>query len=266
MNRIKRAFKKLKKNNEKAFIVYITGGYPTLKDTESIVLELEKSGVDIIEIGVPFSDPIADGPTIQKSSEKALYKGATLKMILQSIGNIREKSDIPIALMSYLNPIYHYGLRKFLTDAVKCGVDGLILPDLPPEEAGALERAAKNFDFCIIFLAAPTSTSARIKTIVKHSEGFIYYVSLTGVTGARDYLGAHIADNIKRIKRFTNKPVCIGFGISNEKQARHLSSITDGVIVGSAVIRVIKKYEGKKALQKEVGRFAEKLAKAVHKK
>ena len=264
MNRIKRTFRRLKKDKKKAFIVYITAGYPTLSATERIVLELGKSGVDIIEIGVPFSDPMADGLTIQKSSEKALAKGTTLKKILQSVRNIRKKSDIPIALMSYLNPIYRYGLKKFVADAVKCGVDGVILPDLPPEEAGELEKAAKGFDFCVIFLASPTSTSSRMKIIAKHSQGFIYYVSLTGVTGARDYLATHIAENIKRIKRFTDKPVCVGFGVSNEKQARNLSAIADGVIVGSAIIGIIEKHEGKKALEKKVGRFAAKLAKAVH--
>ena len=142
MNRIKRTFRRLKKNKKKAFIVYITAGYPSLSATEKIVFELEKSGVDIIEIGVPFSDPMADGLTIQKSSERALKKGTTLKKILRSIKNIRKKSDIPIALMSYLNPLYCYGLKKFVTDAVKCGVDGIILPDLPPEEAEELEEAA----------------------------------------------------------------------------------------------------------------------------
>lgn len=264
MNRIKNTFRKLKKNKKKAFIVYITAGYPSLLATERIVLELEKNGVDIIEIGVPFSDPMADGLTIQKSSEKALRKGTTLKKILRNIKKIRKKSDIPIALMSYLNPLYRYGLRKFVNDAVKSGVDGIILPDLPPEEAEELEEATKNFDFCIIFLASPTSTSRRMKIIAKHSQGFIYYVSLTGVTGIRNYLATHIAENIKKIKRFTDKPVCVGFGVSNEKQAQRLSSIADGVIVGSAIVRVIEKYEGKKVLEKKVGRFAAKLAKAVH--
>ncbi|MEA3305289.1 MAG: tryptophan synthase subunit alpha [Candidatus Omnitrophota bacterium] len=264
MNRIKTTFNKLRKKRKKAFIVYITAGYPALSATERIVPELEKSGVDIVEIGVPFSDPMADGPVIQKSSEKAICNGVTLKKILRSVRNIRKKSDIPIALMSYLNPIYRYGIKKFVADAVKSGVDGVILPDLPPEESGELRRAAKSFDFYVIFLASPTSTPGRIKTIVRHSQGFVYYVSLTGVTGVRDHLAAHISDNIKRIKRFTNKPVCVGFGISNEKQARRLLTVADGVIVGSAVIRVIKKHKKKRAPEKEVGRFTAKLARAVH--
>lgn len=266
MNRIKKRFNRLKKARTKAFIVYITAGYPTLPATERIVLELEKAGVDIIEIGVPFSDPMADGLTIQKSSEKALDAGTSLEKILKSVRNIRKKSQIPIVLMSYLNPVYCHGIKKFVKDAVKCGVDGAIFPDLPPEEADEFEKAAKGKNFYIIFLASPTSTPERIKAIAKHSKGFIYYVSLTGVTGARDNLAPYISKNIRRIKRITGKPVCVGFGVSNEKQARIISSVADGVIVGSAIIDVIRKYERKNTLGKVVGQFASRLAEAVHRK
>lgn len=264
MNRIKRTFNKLKKNKKKAFIVYITAGYPTLSRTERIVLELEKSGVDIIEIGVPFSDPIADGPTIQKSSERSLSAGTTLEKILKSVKNIRKKSQIPIVLMSYLNPVYRYGIKKFVKDAAQCGVDGAIFPDLPPEEAGEFEKASRAEDFYIVFLASPTSTPERIKAIAKHSKGFIYYVSLTGVTGARDHLTPYISRNIRKIKRITDKPVCVGFGVSNEKQARIISSIADGVIVGSAIIDIISKYGRKGKLDKAIGQFASRLAEAIH--
>lgn len=264
MNRIKKRFNKLKKRRRKAFIVYITAGYPSLSLTERIVLELERAGVDIIEIGVPFSDPMADGLTIQKSSERSLEVGTTLEKILKSVKKIRKKSQIPIVLMSYLNPVYCYGVKKFVKDAVRCGVDGAIFPDLPPEEALEFEKAAKGKDFYIIFLASPTSTTERIKAIAKHSKGFIYYVSLTGVTGARETLPPHISRNIKKIKRITGKPVCVGFGVSNERQARLISRVADGVIVGSAIINVIRRYERKSTLDKAVGEFASRLAKAIH--
>ena len=265
MNRIKKTFNRLKKSKKKAFIAYITAGYPSLSATEKIVLELERAGVDIIEIGVPFSDPMADGLTIQKSSERSLKSGTTLKKILKVVNNIRKRSGIPLVLMSYLNPVYSYGMKEFVRDAVRCGVDGVIFPDLPPEEAAEFEKPIKGKEFYIIFLASPTSTPGRIKLIAKHSKGFIYYVSLTGVTGARDYLSPSISRNIKRIKRITNKPVCVGFGISNEEQARKISRIADGVIVGSAIVKVIGKYSKKKILYKEVGKFANRLAKAIHK-
>jgi tryptophan synthase alpha chain len=266
MNRIKKTFNRLKRNKKKAFIAYITAGYPTLSATERIVLELEKSGVDIIEMGVPFSDPMADGLTIQKSSERSLKAGTTLERILKTVKNIRKKSEIPIILMSYLNPVYRYGMEAFVKDAVKCGVDGAIFPDLPPEEADEFERPTRGKEFYIIFLASPTSTSERIKLIARHSKGFIYYVSLTGVTGARDYLSPHIPRNIRKIKRITDKPVCVGFGVSNEEQARAISHIADGVIVGSAIVKVISKNIGKKTLKKEVGKFAARLARAIHEK
>lgn len=265
MNRLINKFKTLKKKNKKALIVYITGGYPDLSATEKLVPELENAGADIVEIGIPFSDPIADGPTIQKASERALSKGATLKKILQGVKNIRSKSGIPIVFMSYFNPIYRYGIERFVRDASGCGVDGVIIPDLPPEEAGEIIGIARRRHFCMIFLASPTSTQARLKIIAKQSSGFIYYVSLTGVTGARKHLAADIAVNIRRIKRFTgDKPVCVGFGVSNEKQVRAVARIADGVIVGSAVIKAIEKFRKSRNFEKSVGRFTARLARAIH--
>ncbi len=263
MNRIHKTFNRLKKNKSKAFIAYITAGYPTLHATEEIVLELEKSGVDIVEIGMPFSDPMADGLTIQKASEKSLLRGTTLPKVLKSIKNIRGKSQIPIVIMSYLNPIYRYGAERFVRDALKSGVDGVIFPDLPPEESGEFEKAAKGKDFCMIFLASPTSTAERMRTIARHSKGFIYYVSLTGITGTRECLASGISENLRKIKRITDKPVCVGFGVSNEKQARAVSRIADGVIIGSAIINVISKCR-KSALKKAVRQFSSRLAKAIH--
>lgn len=264
MNRIDKVFKNLRAQGRKAFIVYITGGYPTISATEKLVLGIEKSGVDLVEIGVPFSDPMADGPVIQHSSEKALSRGATLKKLLKSAARIRRRSDIPIVFMSYYNPIYRYGVERFIASASKCGVDGVIIPDLPPEEGCAIRTAARHKKFHVILLAAPTSTRKRLKEIADKSGGFIYYVSLTGVTGTRKRLAPGIVENIKRIKAFTDKPVCVGFGVSNAAQAEIVARIADGVIVGSAVMRIIEESPiagvfGAKALK-----FVSELAKAVH--
>ena len=166
--------------------------------------------------------------------------------------------------MSYLNPVYHYGIKKFVKDAARCGVDGAIFPDLPPEESDEFGKVASVEDFYIIFLASPTSTPERMKAIAKHSKGFIYYVSLTGVTGARNYLPPDISQNIRKIKRISDKPVCVGFGVSNERQAHIITKIADGVIVGSAVVNVIGKYIKSGKVEKAVGCFASRLAKAVH--
>lgn len=264
MNRIDKLFKNLKKQGKKAFIAYITGGYPVVAATEKLVLRLEGSGVDMVEIGVPFSDPMADGPVIQYASEAALSRGATLKKLLRCAKNIRRRSAIPMAFMSYYNPLYRYGVEKFVNDASRCGVDGVIIPDLPPEEAGEIIRVAKARDFHVIFLASPTSTQARLKTIARKSNGFIYYVSLTGVTGTRKRLASDIALNIRRIKRLTDKPVCVGFGVSCEEQAKSLAHIADGVIAGSAIIKAIKRSCNVRNFEECAARFAAKLARAVH--
>ena len=264
MNRIDALFKGLKKKRKKAFIVYITAGDPNLGTTEKLITGLEKSGVDLVEIGIPFSDPLADGPTIQKASQRALAKGANLKNILKMARSLRKKVKLPLVFMTYYNLVAHYGLSSFVRDSVKAGVDGLIVPDLPPEEASALISAAQKHNFATIFLAAPTSTKDRLKNIAAKSKGFIYYVSLTGVTGARKKLPQDIVKNVKSLKRITKKPVCIGFGISNPEQARKLARLADGVIVGSAVIKIIEKNIGKKDLHKKVSAFVKSLARAIH--
>ncbi len=264
MNRIDKKFKELKKQGKKAFIVYVTGGYPQMAATERLVLGLERSGVDLVEIGIPFSDPIADGPTIQRASEVALSRGATLAKLLKTVKNIRRRSVIPLVFMSYYNPIHKYGVKRFVNDASICGVDGIIVPDLPPEEGIDLLNAAKLKDFHVIFLASPTTTRERLKDIAKRSRGFIYYVSLTGVTGTRRRLSPDMRDNIKKIKSITDKPVCVGFGVSNEKQARLVAGIADGVIVGSAIIEVMERNSFDRALFEKVGRFASRLGRAIH--
>lgn len=263
MNRIDKKFKSLKKSHKKAFIVYITAGDPDLKTTKQLIVELEKSGVDLIELGIPFSDPLADGPTIQAASQRALRKGVNIKSILNAVKALRHKVSIPFVFMTYYNLVLQYGLENFVHDAKKCGIDGIIVPDLPQEESRGLLRAATRRRFSVILLAAPTSTNARLKKIAQKSKGFIYYVSLTGVTGARSKLAYDLAKNIKRIKRFTDKPVCVGFGVSNPAQAREVASLADGVIVGSALINIIGKNIAKKGLIQKVGHFARSIAKGI---
>ena len=264
MNRIDRTFRNLKIEHKKAFIVYITAGDPSLAVTEKLIPELEKSGVDIIEIGIPFSDPMADGPTIQKASERALSKGVTVSAILGMVRSARKKAKLPIVFMTYYNPVLSYGVKRFVKNAKASGADGVIIPDLPPEEGKELIEASKRAGFATIFLAAPTSTKKRLKMIAAKSTGFIYYVSLTGVTGARAKLPSDILANIKTIKKITNKPVSVGFGISNPPQAKKIAHLADGVIVGSAIIKVIEKHSGSKEIYKKVSAFVKSIAKAVH--
>jgi len=264
MNRIDKRFKELKKGKKKAFIAYMCAGDPDIATTRKLVLELDKAGVDIVELGIPFSDPLADGPTIQRASQRALKKRVNLKNIFSLIRSLRQRTDIPLVLMGYYNPIYHYGEERFVRDAKAAGADGVIVPDLSLEEADQLIRACKKYEFDPIFLAAPTSTKKRLKLIASKSKGFIYYVSLTGVTGARKQLPAHIRDHIRDIKRITDKPVCIGFGISSLEQVKQLGSFCDGVIVGSALIgKIEKNLSCKSRISKSVARFTKTLVKGV---
>jgi len=241
MNRIDKKFKELRKRRKKAFIAFIMAGDPSLRVTKELIFELEKSGSDIIELGVPFSDPLADGPTIQRSSERALKNRIKLDSVCNLVREVRIKTNIPIVFLTYYNLIYHYGLEKFIHKAKSSGVDGVIIPDLPPEESGDLRRIGKRRDFSTIHLLAPTSSKKRIKKIADASNGFIYYVSLTGTTGTREKLPKEIVASLRKIKTMTRKPVCVGFGISKPEQVKLISRYSDGVIVGSAIIKVIEK-------------------------
>jgi len=255
MNRIESKFGDLKSKRRKALIPFITAGDPDLDTTFELVLEMERKGADVIELGVPFSDPLADGTTIQRASQRALNNRVKLRDILKLVYELRRKTEIPIVLMSYLNPIYKYGLEEFARMCRKMGVDGVIIPDLVPEEAEGWLRAARLNELSTIFLAAPTSPLDRIKRIAKKSTGFLYYVSLTGVTGARDRLNRNTIDALKAIKRITSKPVACGFGISSPEQARKVSRYSDGVIVGSAIIDLIEKSTNRRAVLTNVGSF-----------
>lgn len=261
MNRIDKKFRELKKNKKKAFIAYITAGDPDLAATSRLVLALEKSGVDMVELGIPFSDPLADGPTIQAASFRALRKGAALRKIFNMTASLRRKTEMPLIFMTYYNPVLKYGVEKFFKRCRLCGIDGVIVPDLPYEEAKDLVRYGASSGVATIFLVAPTSTPERISEIAKVSRGFIYYVSLTGVTGARSKLPAEVISRIRLIKSYTDKPVAVGFGISNAKQAGQIAKASDGVIVGSAIVKIISQ---KRNIVPRVMRFSKSLARAIH--
>jgi len=255
MNRIKQKFNQLNNNNKKALIAFITAGFPDLSTTLKLVLSLEKSGVDIIELGVPFSDPLADGPVIQEASSYSLKKGTSLAKILNLVKCLRKNTEMPICLMTYYNPVFCFGEKRFVDQALASGVDGLIIPDLPPEEAKEFLSYAGRCGLFNICFISPTSSAARIKAITKRAKGFIYYVSTCGVTGKRNKLSFDLKTNLARIKKLTTLPVCVGFGISTPQQAKAVSKISDGVIVGSAIVDKIREYIGHKQLVEKVSAF-----------
>lgn len=259
-NRIELKFEYLKKKRQKALIPFITAGDPNIELTYELVLELEQSGADIVELGVPFSDPLADGPVIQAASERALKSGTSLSKVLDLVKLLRNTTQIPIALLSYYNPIYKYGICQFVKDANFVGVDGVIIPDLPPEEAEELKKEADAKNLATIFLLAPTSTTKRIRLISRASTGFIYYVSLTGITGMRDKLEPTIKKAIRQVRLITNKPVGIGFGISTKEHVHQVTSIADAAIVGSAIVNLIAKHEKDPKLVDIIGDFVANLS------
>jgi len=259
MNRIEAKFRELKAKKKKAFIAFITAGYPSLAVTEKLVIEFSRSGVDIVELGVPFSDPMADGPVIQGSSFEALKKGTNLKGILKSVKKIRKSTQMPICLMSYYNPIFIFGEERFVKAARSSGVDGVIVPDLPPEEGKSLIRLCNKYGLDNICFIAPTTSVSRMKRIVAAARGFIYYVSLTGVTGARRALPQDMVKNLRSIKRLTKKPVCVGFGVSTGAQVKQVMKVSDGVIVGSAIVKKVRENIGKPDLVKRAGNFVRSL-------
>ena len=263
MNKIEKTFQELKQKNQKALIAFITAGDPDIGSTVQYIHALEKGGADIIELGVPFSDPLADGPVIQKSALRALQSGTTLKKIIHMVSMGRKTCSVPIILMSSYNPVFRYGEKAFVKDAVNAGVDGIIVPDLPPEEAAPLSKLSKNKGLDMIFLLAPTSTEERIKIVSKLSGGFIYYVSLTGVTGTRKKLAKNLKTNISKIKLISSKPIAIGFGISTPEQAAFSAGISDGAIVGSAIVKIIEKNSNSNEASKEIKQFINSMKEAI---
>ena len=256
-NRIQATFEQLHSKGEKALIPYIMAGDPTLALTESLVLALEQGGADLIELGVPFSDPIADGPVIQQAAERALRSGTTLKKILATVTNLRKKTSIPLILMAYYNTIMAMGIEAFCAQAVQAGVDGLIVPDLPPEESDLLYHAAQAAGGPVsIFLVAPTSTAERRRAVIQRSHGFIYYVSLTGITGAKLTDLSQVSQSVQHLQRTSRKPVAVGFGIATAEQAREVGQFADGVIIGSALVRHIAEHHSASTFLTDIQRMA----------
>jgi tryptophan synthase alpha chain len=265
MNRIDLTFKRLKQEKRKALIGYVTAGFPAKNSLRILAPLLQGAGLDILELGIPFSDPTADGPTIQYASQIGLANGITLDGVLKSAKDLREKGvQMPFVFMSYCNPLYAMGVDLFFQRAKTHGVDGLIVPDLIPEEGAAMEQAAKRFGVYLIYLAAPTTPLHRLKYIAAKSRGFVYAVSLTGVTGVKKAVPKEVAGFLKTIHSRSRKPVAVGFGITSPAQAQTLAQFSDGVIVGSELIRQIEK--SKHSSFKGAIRFVESLRLALDRK
>ena len=239
MGRIGKKFEELRAKKEKALIVYATAGDPSIAATRELALSLEKSGADILEIGVPFSDPTADGPVIQAASQRAIKAGTTLRGVLDLVADIRRASRIPIVLFGYFNPIFAYGAQKFSKAAKDAGVDGILVVDLPPEEADELRMFTDAAGIDFISLVAPTTGDDRLKAILKAASGFLYCISITGVTGTAAPKTEDIAREISKIRKLTKLPVAVGFGITSAGQAKAIARIADGVVIGSSVVKLI---------------------------
>jgi tryptophan synthase alpha chain len=262
-SRLDRTFRRLKGQRRKALIAYLMAGDPSLAETEQLVLELEKAGADIIELGVPFSDPIADGPVIQQAAERALRSGTTLRDILSMVRRVRGQSELPLVLMAYYNSIHAFGPERFCREAVTAGVDGLIVPDMPPDEAGPLNGPAAVSGLQLIFLLAPTSTAERRAFVARQSHGFVYYVSLTGITGAKLGRVSEIGRNVEQIRKISRTPIAVGFGVTTPEDAAEVSAIADGVIVGSAIVKQIAAGQQQQGMVARVSGFVHSLKSAM---
>jgi len=263
MNRIVEKFARLKQSGKKGFIVYIGAGDPKLTATRELAVAFDKAGVDILELGVPFSDPLADGLVNQLAAQRGLESGTTPPKVLETVAEIRRKSQIPIVLYIYFNLIHRVGLERFVKDVAKAGVDGLLVLDLPPEESDSYESLMRQAGLCHIYLVAPTTPDDRIKLIVKRGSGFIYYVSREGVTGMQKAVASNLAQQVAKIRAHTKLPIAVGFGISTPEQAKKVASVADAVVVGSAVVNQIAKCGKSKDLVKHASEFVETLADAV---
>lgn len=261
-NRIETRFEELRRKGVAAFIPFITAGDPSLAQTKALLLALEAAGADVIELGIPFSDPVGDGPVIQEASLRALQGGIKVRDVLALVRALRHESQVPILLFSYFNPLLAYGVENFARDAAEAGADGVLCVDLPAEEADDYKRVLDAHGLCTVFLAAPTTSDARLAAIGQHCTGFVYYVSRLGVTGARAELVGGLKEAVARIKRFTTKPVAVGFGISTPDHAREVASFAEGVVVGSAIVKRIAEIGDTPELPERVREFAAALAAA----
>lgn len=261
--RISAMFERKRAERRPALIAYITAGDPSPDRTASLVAALERGGVDLIELGVPFSDPIADGPVIQAASERALAAGASVTRVLEIAEQIRRHSEIPLLLFSYLNPILRYGLDALARDAVRNGVDGVLLTDLSVEEADRTVAVMRGAGLDTIFLASPTSPSRRLQLVTQLSSGFVYLVSRTGVTGERDSLASSIDTLVANLRAVTTLPLAVGFGISTPEQAAQVGRLADGVVVGSAFVRIVEQFGQSPELEQRLEQFAASLSGAL---
>jgi tryptophan synthase alpha chain len=255
VTRLAATFERLRGAGERALVPYFTAGDPSLAVTRQLVLEAERGGADVIELGVPFSDPLADGPVIQRAGARALAAGASLPRVLELVATMRADVRVPIVLLTYYNPLLAFGLKAFARTAAEVGVDGAIVADLPPEEADPLAAEAESAGLDVVHLVAPTSTPPRVRLIARRSRGFIYVVSLTGVTGERSEVSPEIERQVRTLRLVTTKPICVGFGISQPAQVAAVGRLADGVIVGSAIVRLVEERSGSPSLVEDVGRF-----------
>ena len=263
MNRIEECFARLKRAGKKGFIVYIGAGDPNLDATRRLALALDQTGVDILELGVPFSDPLADGLVNQLAAQRGLESGATPPKVLKTVAAIRRDSQIPIVLYIYFNLVHRVGLEQFIKAAAQAGVDGLLVLDLPPEESNNYEALMRRAGLCHIYLVAPTTPEDRMEFIVKRGSGFIYYVSREGVTGMQKQIASNLARQVAKIRAHTDLPIAVGFGVSNPKQAGLVAQNADAVVVGSAVVNQIAEQGKSPGLIKHVSKFVKSLANAV---
>jgi tryptophan synthase alpha chain len=254
-SRLDLAFDRLRTRGERALVAYFTAGDPSLPTTAQLVREAERQGADIIELGVPFSDPLADGPVIQRAGARALAAGTSLVRVLELVAELRRDVEVPLVMLTYYNPILAFGLPAFAEAAAKAGLDGVLVPDLPVEEADPLRAQTDAAGVDLAQFVAPTTPVARMRRIARQSRGFIYLLSLTGVTGERRELPAELSGQIQALRRITRRPVCVGFGISTPEQVAMVGALADGVIVGSAIVRSVEEHAGSPSLVAEVGRF-----------
>jgi tryptophan synthase alpha chain len=259
MSRLDETFARLRARGERALLPYFMAGDPSLADTRRLMIEAARRGADVVELGVPFSDPLADGPVIQRAGTRALAGGATVARVLETVAGLRAEIDVPIVLLTYYNPVLAFGLKAFARTAVDAGVDGAIVADMPPEESDPLGTEATAAGLDLVYMVAPTSTVARVRLIARKSRGFIYVVSLTGVTGERQQLPADMATQIAAIRRETAMPVCVGFGISTPAQVATVGRVADGAAVGSAIVRLVESRAGSPTLVDDVGKFIAEL-------